>query len=67
MTRKAGLFFTEKGGEKMPLEQEKVVPMALFTPSEGKIRGVKGRIKGGKTRNFLIYFVKILVKTARKL
>ena len=63
MTRKAGLFFTEKGGEKMPLEQEKVVPMALFTPSEGKNK----RDKRGKTRNFLISFVKILVKTARKL
>ena len=48
MTRKAGLFFTEKGGEKMPLEQEKVVPMALFTPSEGKNKRGKGRMKGGK-------------------
>ena len=39
-----------------------------FSPLQKvKIRGVKGRIKGGKTRNFLIYFVKILVKTARKL
>ena len=61
------MFFTEKGGEKMPLEQEKVVPMALFTPSEGKNKRGKRQKERGKTRNFLIYFVKILVKTARKL
>ena len=67
MTRKAGLFFTEKGGEKMALEQEKVVPMALFTPSEGKNKRGKRQNERGETRNFLIYFVKILVKRARKL
>ena len=65
MTRKAGLFFTEKGGEKMPLEQEKVVPMALFTPSKGKNKRGKRQNERGKTRNFLIFFVKILVKRAK--
>ena len=61
------MFFTEKGGEKMPLEQEKVVPIALFTPSEGKNKRGKRQNERGETRNFLIYFVKILVKRARKL
>ena len=51
----------------MPLEQEKVVPMALFTPSEGKNKRGKRQNERGETRNFLIYFVKILVKRARKL
>ena len=41
--------------------------MALFTPSEGKIKRRKRQNKRGKTRNFLINFVKILVKRARKL
>ena len=51
----------------MPLEQEKVVPMALFTPSEGKNKRGKRQNERGKTRIFLIYFVKILIKAARKL
>ena len=51
----------------MPLEQEKVVPMALFTLSEGKNKREKRQDERGKTRIFLIYFVKILVKAARKL
>ena len=51
MTRKAGLFFTEKGGEKMPLEQEKVVPMALFTPSEGKNKRGKRQNERGKNED----------------
>lgn len=51
----------------MPLEQEKVVPITLFTPSEGKNKRGKRQNERGKTRNFLISFVKILVKTARKL
>ena len=51
----------------MPLEQEKVVPMVLFTPSEGKNKRGKRQNERGETRNFLIYFVKILVKRARKL
>ena len=39
-----------------------------FPPlQKAKIRGVKGRIKGGKTRNFLIYFAKILIKRAKSL
>lgn len=33
---------------KMLLRARKVVPMALFIPSEGKIRGGKGRMKGEK-------------------
>lgn len=40
--------------------------MALFTPSEGKNKRGKRQNKRGKTRNFLIFFVKILVKRARK-
>ena len=36
--------------------------MALFTPSEGKNKRGKMQNERGKTRNFLIYFVKILVK-----
>ena len=54
----------------MLLGAKKVVPMALFTPSEGKNKRSKRqneREKRGFTRNFLIYFVKILVKRARKL
>ena len=51
----------------MPLEQEKVAPMALFTSSEGKYKRGKRQDERGKTRNFSIYFVKILVKRARKL
>ena len=49
----------------MPLEQEKVVPMALFTPSKGKNKRGKRQNERGKTRNFLIFFVKILVKRAK--
>ena len=67
MTRKAGLFFCRERRRKMPLEQEKVVPMALFTLSEGKNKREKRQDERGKTRIFLIYFVKILVKAARKL
>ena len=66
MERKAGLIFLEKGEEKCSEKQEKVAPMALFTPSEGKNKRGKRQNERGKTRNFLIYFVKILVKTARK-
>lgn len=51
----------------MPLEQEKVVPITLFTPSEGKNKRGKRQNERGKTRIFLIYFVKILIKRARKL
>lgn len=46
----------------MLLRARKVVPMALFTPSEGKNKRGKRQNERGKTRNFLIYFVKILVK-----
>ena len=51
----------------MLLGAKKVVPMALFTPSEGKNKRSKRQNERGETRNFLIYFVKILVKRARKL
>ena len=39
--------------------------MALFTPSEGKNKRGKRLNEGGKTRNFLIYFAKILIKRAK--
>ena len=44
-----------------------MVPMALFTPSKGKNKrgGGKRQNERGKTRNFLIFFVKILVKRAK--
>ena len=51
----------------MLLGAKKVVPMALFTPSEGKNKRGKRQNERGETRNFLINFVKILVKRARKL
>ena len=41
--------------------------MALFTPSEGKNKRGKRQNERGKTRIFLIYFVKILVKKHKKL
>ena len=50
----------------MLLGAKKVVPMALFTPSEGKNKRGKRQNERGETRNFLIYFVKILVKRASK-
>ena len=49
----------------MLLGAKKVVPMALFTPSEGKNKRGKRQNERGETRNFLIYFVKILVKRAK--
>ena len=39
--------------------------MALFTPSKGKNKRGKRQNERGKTRNFLIFFVKILVKRAK--
>ena len=39
--------------------------MALFTPSEGKNKRGKRLNEEGKTRNFLIYFAKILIKRAK--
>ena len=42
-----------------------MVPMALFTPSKGKNKRGKRQNERGKTRNFLIFFVKILVKRAK--
>ena len=36
--------------------------MVLFSPSEDKNKRGKRQNERGKTRNFLIYFVKILVK-----
>ena len=41
--------------------------MALFTPSEGKNKRGKRQDERGKTRNFLIYFIKILAKQQEKL
>ena len=42
-----------------------MVPMALFTPSKGKNKRGERQNERGKTRNFLIFFVKILVKRAK--
>lgn len=63
--KKDRIVFSEKEGEKCSQEQEKVVPMALFTPSEGKNKRGKRLNEEGKTRNFLIYFAKILIKRAK--
>ena len=54
------------GEEKCSLKLEEVAPKVLFTPSEGKNKRGKRQNERGKTRNFLIFFVKILVKRARK-
>jgi hypothetical protein len=52
MARKTGLFFfLQRKEEKMPLEQEKVVPMALFTPSEGKNKRGKRQNERGKNED----------------
>ena len=51
MARKTGLFFLQRKEEKMPLEQEKVVPMALFTPSEGKNKRGKKQNERGKNED----------------
>ena len=65
MARKAGLFFCRERRRKRPQKQEKVAPMTLFTPSEGKNKRGKRQDEREKTRNFLIYFVKILIKRAK--
>ena len=65
MARKAGLFFCRERRRKMLLRAKKVVQMALFTPSEGKNKRGKREDEREKTRNFLIYFVKILIKRAK--
>ena len=65
--QKGWIVFCRERRRKMPLEQEKVVPITLFTPSEGKNKRGKRQNERGKTRIFLIYFVKILIKRARKL
>lgn len=44
-------FFLQRKEEKMPLEQEKVVPMALFTPSEGKNKRGKRQNERGKNED----------------
>lgn len=64
--KKGWIVFLQRKEEKMPLEAKKVVPITLFTPSEGKNKRGKRLNERGKTRNFLIYFVKILVKRVRK-
>lgn len=52
MARKTGLFFfLQRKEEKMLLEQEKVVPMALFTPSEGKNKRGKRQNERGKNED----------------
>ena len=65
--KKGWIVFFRERRRKIPLEQEKVVPMALFTPSEGKNKRGKRQDERGKTRNFLIYFIKILAKQQEKL
>ena len=53
----------------MPLEQEKVVPMALFTPSEGKNKRGKRQNERGKTRiykEFLDIFCQDSHKKSKK-
>ena len=50
----------------MPLEARKSGSDGTFQPPQkAKTRGKRVNERG-KTRNFSIYFVKILVKTARK-
>jgi hypothetical protein len=48
MTRKAGLFFAEKGGENALRSKKKWLRWHFSPPQKANIRGGKGRMKGGK-------------------
>ena len=66
--KKGRIVFFQRKKEKNALKSKKKWFRWHFSPlQKAKIRGVKGRIKGGKTRNFLIYFIKILAKQQEKL
>lgn len=69
--KKGWIVFFQRKKEKNTLRSKKKWSRWHFSPLlKAEIRGVKGRMKGEKrgfTRNFLIYFVKILIKRARKL
>ena len=66
--KKGRIVFFQRKKEKNALKSKKKWFRWHFSPPQkAKIRGGKRQDERGKTRNFLIYFVKILIKRARKL
>ena len=64
--KKGRIVFFQRKKEKNALKSKKKWFRWHFSPlQKAKIRGGKRLNEGGKTRNFLIYFAKILIKRAK--